>query len=164
MEGHPDNAAAAVLGGLRAAMQEGDALHEVPFVLSDHVRWTALIPDFELSTDKARAALPASLPRQDAVYNLSHAILLLKALETGDLPMLRAALRDRLHQRYRLPLISGGEVVWQAAEALGAAVYISGAGPTLMCIHQMIFQASHQRTPAPGWRTICNPTGWHAQE
>jgi homoserine kinase len=86
MEGHPDNAAPAVLGGLRAAMQEEGNLYEVELALSDSLQWTALIPDFELPTTKARGVLPASLPRADAVYNLSHAMLLMKALETGDLP------------------------------------------------------------------------------
>ncbi|NLD34032.1 MAG: homoserine kinase [Clostridiales bacterium] len=155
MEGHPDNAAAAVLGGLRAAMQEGDSLYEAPFPLSDSLRWTALIPGFELPTNKARAALPSTLARQDAVYNLSHALLLLKALEAGDLQLLRAALKDRLHQRYRLPLIPDGEAIWQAAEASGAAVFLSGAGPTLMCIHQdeHFALAIAQHLPA-GWQAL----------
>lgn len=136
MEGHPDNAAPAVLGGLRAAMQEEGNLYEAELALSDTLNWTALIPDFELPTTKARGVLPASLPRADAVYNLSHAMLLMKALETGDLPLLYASLRDRMHQPHRLPLIPGGEAVWRAAQSLGAAVFLSGAGPTLMCIHR----------------------------
>ncbi|MHC1786031.1 MAG: homoserine kinase [Christensenellales bacterium] len=136
MEGHPDNVSAAVFGGLRAALCEDGQCLSLPCALSPLLRFTALVPDFELSTGRARSVLPGAVARGDAIYNVAHSLALLSALASGDLALLRLALRDRLHQAFRLPLITGGEGVWQMAEALGAAVCISGAGPTLLCLHQ----------------------------
>lgn len=136
LEGHGDNAAAAVYGGLRAAMQQGGSYCAAPFALHGAWRFTALIPPFELTTKAARAALPSQVPYGDAVFNVGRTALVLKALETGDTQLLKAALEDRLHQPYRLPLIASGDSVWRNAQQLDAAVYLSGAGPTLMCVHQ----------------------------
>ncbi len=155
LEGHPDNAAAAVYGGLRASMREGERYDCVPFPLSAALHFTALVPDFELSTHKARAALPASVSRHDAVYNISHSLALVSALACADMAMLRRAMRDRLHQPYRLPFIPGAQRLWDLASGLGAAVYISGAGPALMCIHdQENFTALVQDILPGGWRAI----------
>ena len=155
LEGHPDNAAAAVYGGLRASMREGEHYDCVPFPLSATIRFTALVPDFELSTHKARAVLPALVTRQDAVYNISHSLALVSALICGDMALLRRAMRDRLHQPYRLPLIPGAQRLWDLASGLGAAVYISGAGPTLMCIHdQGDFPVIVQGILPDGWQAF----------
>ena len=150
MEGHPDNVAAAVFGGLRASLQTDERCWTVPFPLHETWRFTALVPDFELSTRDARAVLAQQLPRADALFNLARVPLLLHALQTGDLPLLRTALQDRLHQQQRLPLIREGREVWQAAEAAGAAVYLSGAGPTLMCMHLGALESLGE----------CLPSGW----
>lgn len=137
IEGHPDNVAAAVFGGLRASISDEGRLYSAAFPLHGQLRFTALIPPFQLSTQEARAVLPASLPREYAIFNLSRMPLLLKALAEADLPLLRVALKDRLHQDARLPLIQDGAQAWQAAAQAGAAVFLSGAGPTLMCLHRV---------------------------
>ena len=137
MEGHPDNAAAAVYGGLRAAIiQEGKA-HSLPLTLHPSLRFLALVPDFSLSTHKARGVLPETVTREDAVFNLSRTAFLVRALETGEPEAIRLACMDRLHQPYRFPLIPGAEALARAAMDLGAtACFISGAGPTLMCMYR----------------------------
>ena len=86
-------------------------------------------------TSKARAALPDMVSHKDAVYNLSRAALATAAFCDGDYSLLGVATKDSLHQKYRLPLIDGGDEMFELAQDLGAlAVYISGAGPTIMAV------------------------------
>jgi homoserine kinase len=101
-----------------------------------HPDWEilALVPDFTLPTSKARAALPSQLPREDAVYNIAHGAMVLKALELGDEKLLRNAMQDRLHQPYRKSMIADYEKIEALVRTLGAAFCLSGAGPTLLCI------------------------------
>ena len=84
----------------------------------------ALIPPFELSTKQTRAALPASVSRADAVFNLSRVALLLGAFKQGDGELLRAAMQDKLHQPHRFPLIPDGNAVQELALAQGADVLL----------------------------------------
>ncbi len=135
IEGHPDNIAPAVYGGLTASYIADDIPHTVVYDIHKKWHFTALIPDFHLETKRARAALPKEVSMQDAVFNISRAAVMLRALETGDEKLLHGAVDDRLHQPYRKPLIAEYEKVENAARKLGAtAFYLSGAGPTLMCI------------------------------
>lgn len=153
IEGHPDNVAAAIHGGLRASLMEGGRFLSIPFPLHEGLRFTALVPDFELSTRKARAVLPTTLPREDALFNLARLPLLLHALQAGDLPLLKLGLQDRLHQDARLALIPDGRKLWQLAEQAGAAVFLSGAGPTLMCLHLQKLDGLSESLP-PGWALL----------
>ncbi len=137
MEGHPDNAAAAVFGGLRVSITDGGKPLSLPAPVQADLRLLALVPDFYLETKTARRALPEIVSRVDAVYNLSRTAFLLKALETGGGESIRAACRDKLHQPYRFPLIQGGEALAERMEVLGAlACFISGSGPSLMCLYR----------------------------
>ncbi|PKL04905.1 MAG: hypothetical protein CVV53_08690, partial [Spirochaetae bacterium HGW-Spirochaetae-9] len=98
-------------------------------------RFHALVPPFELQTAKARAALPALLPRADAVFNLGRAALVALAFEHKDPTLLGAACDDRIHQPYRKALIAGYDEVMAACHEAGAtAVWLSGAGPTLIAL------------------------------
>ena len=136
LEGHPDNVAPALYGGLRLSMVQGDAVVSVPLPIHSAVRFLALIPPFALSTKAARAALPATVPHADAVFNAAHLAMLLQALAKGDAALIRQALQDRLHQPYRFPLIAESDDIRHLADALGAdGFFISGAGPTLMCLY-----------------------------
>jgi len=136
MEGHPDNLAPAFYGGLTASMVDNGLPVCVNFPL--HPDWDiiALIPDFDLPTHKARALLPGQVARADAIYNISHGALVLKALELGDEKLLRNAMQDRLHQPYRKHLIADYERIESLVRTTGAAFCLSGAGPTLLCITQ----------------------------
>lgn len=133
VEGHPDNAAPALLGGLTAAAMDGGRVLCAPFPLSERLCFAALVPDFELSTELSRSVLPERLPRADAVFNLSRTALLLKALETGDGELLAFAMEDRVHQPYRRRLIGDYEALRARALDCGALGFcFSGAGSTLL--------------------------------
>ena len=98
-------------------------------------KFLVLIPDFTLSTPLARSVLPEQVNRRDAIYNISHGALVLKALELGDEKLLRTAMQDRLHQNYRKKADSGLRKKIEAlVRTVGAAFCLSGAGPTLLCI------------------------------
>ncbi len=132
VEGHPDNAAPALFGGLvlSTLTDSGVVQRKIPV---KPVCTVVVTPDFILLTRQARAALPKQVPFADASFNIARAALTIEALRSGDLQLLSQAMQDRLHQPYRLRLIPGGEQVFQAALAAGAsAVAISGAGPSLI--------------------------------
>lgn len=159
LEGHPDNVAPALFGRLSAsAVVEGKPV-TVPFPLSDKLHFTALVPPFELPTAQARGVLPMSVPREDAIFNVSRGALLLSALGSGDIELLRLSMDDRLHQPYRIPLIPGYDVARGLAYRCGAAaVCISGAGSTLLCVSdqpelaEKIAEAAAM--PLPGLRVL----------
>ena len=134
IEGHPDNVAPALLGGfVAAALDHGEVYYQRKELDHDRIGFVAVVPDFKVSTEKARAALPRELPLQDAVYNLSRSALLTAAFLTENYGLLRIATKDRLHQRYRLQLVTGGEEILRKLLELGAySSTVSGAGPTLL--------------------------------
>ncbi|MGN1114478.1 MAG: homoserine kinase [Oscillospiraceae bacterium] len=135
IEGHPDNTAPALLGGIVTAVFDGRKVHWVKQEVFTKLKFVAIIPDFELKTEKARACLPNEIPRKDAVYNLSRAALFSASLLTGKYENLRTAVDDKLHQPYRMPLIDHCKDIFDMAYTHGAyAVYVSGAGPTIMAI------------------------------
>ena len=136
MEGHPDNLAPAFYGGLTASMVDNGLPVTVNFPLHPEWEFLALVPDFDLPTHKARALLPEQVSRADAIYNISHGAMVLKALELGDEKLLRNAMQDRLHQNYRKDLIKDYEAIESLVRTTGAAFCLSGAGPTLLCITQ----------------------------
>ena len=133
-EGHPDNVMPAFLGGFVAAVWEEGHVSYIRREVKG-LEFAALIPDFQLLTSEARAALPPNVLHRDAVYNLSRAALAAAAFCTGEYDLLTTACKDRLHQPYRLPLIDQGEALFRLAENSGAtAWFISGAGPTILAV------------------------------
>ena len=93
-----------------------------------------MVPDFDMPTVKARAVLPDQVNRADAIYNMAHGAMVLKALEVGDEKLLRNAMQDKLHQPYRKHMIGDYEAIEGFVRTNGAAFCLSGAGPTLLCI------------------------------
>ena len=134
MEGHPDNLAPAFYGGLTASMVDNGLPVCVNFPLHPDWEFLALVPDFDLPTTLARQALPTEYNRADAVYNIAHGALVLKALELGDEKLLRNAMQDRIHQPYRKKMIADYDKIESLIRTTGAAFCLSGAGPTLLCI------------------------------
>ena len=137
MEGHPDNVAPAMLGGLVLGVlpDAADGPGELIVRRWEPPPWTAVVvlPDFHLLTSEARAALPDTVGRGDVIFNASRLALLLHTLTTGDLDLLPVAMRDRLHQPHRLKIIPGAAEAYRAAYEAGAAgVALSGAGPSLI--------------------------------
>lgn len=159
LEGHPDNVAPALFGGLTASAVEAGIPLSVQYPLSDKLHFTALIPPFELSTELSRKALPHSVPRADAIFNVSRAALLLSALGSGDIELLRASMADKLHEPYRVGLIDGFDTARGLAYKCGAeAMCISGAGSTLLCVSAREGLAEAMRPDMaknlPGWRAV----------
>lgn len=135
IEGHPDNVAPALLGGFVVSSSTSDGIKCIKHEISRKLKFIVMIPDFTLSTEKARSVLPSSISRADGVFNISRACMLVSCLVTGDMENIKYAVQDRLHQPYRLKLIPGGEAIFNNAYELGCkAIFLSGSGPTLMGI------------------------------
>jgi homoserine kinase len=132
MEGHPDNVAAALLGGLVIVVRRHDRLLSRR-IDTPELHMALAVPAMSFSTSVARAGLPTEVTLSDAVYNLGRTPLVVEALRMGDLELLGLVMDDRLHQRARLKLVPGADVAWMAArEAGAAAVAVSGSGPSLI--------------------------------
>ena len=132
LDGHPDNAAPALLGGLVIGTLTPSGVSAVRLEPKDLAAAVA-VPDFAVSTTAARRALPENVPHRDAVFNVGRSGLLLGALATGEYDLLRVAMQDRLHQPYRAHLVPGLESVIDAALAHGAyGACLSGSGPTVL--------------------------------
>lgn len=146
VEGHPDNAAAALLGGLTIAT--GEAV--VRLDVSDALEPVVLVPDVRSSTSEARAALPDEVPLSDAVFNLQRTALAVVAL-TRHPEHLRLALDDRLHQERRLASFPTVRAMLDGLRDLGIPVCVSGAGPSLLA-----FESGGVQVPDPGegWRLL----------
>ncbi len=135
LEGHPDNVVPALLGNCQLSVGEPRNWEICQLPWHSDIIPVVAIPNFELSTEEARAVLPKSLPREDAIYNIARMGLLIRALETGNGQWLRKAMADKLHQPYRQGLIEGYEFVQECALKAGAyGMVISGAGPTLLAL------------------------------
>jgi len=134
-EGHPDNVAAAILGGLTVSCAGAEGVTAVSLPVDPALTWVSLIPEATGSTAEARAVLPQSVPRADAVFNVQRVALLLAGLQCGRHDAVSAALDDRLHQPYRRRLFPWMPAVASAARAAGAlGCVLSGAGPSLLAV------------------------------
>ena len=135
IEGHPDNVAPALLGGLTSSVFEDGKVYSVKRNVDETLCFAAIVPDYKLLTEAARAALPKEVSHKDAVYNLSRAALVPAAFCEGRHDLLAIATEDKLHQPYRMPLMPGSKEVFDMARLCGAkAVYVSGAGSTVMAV------------------------------
>ena len=132
-EGHADNVTAALLGGLTVSCSAGEGVTGVTLPVPADVRWVVLVPETESSTREARAVLPDSVSRADAVFNVQRVSLLLASLVAGRPDLLEVAMHDRLHQPYRARLFPWMDRVAAAARAAGAlGCVLSGAGPSML--------------------------------
>ncbi len=135
LEKHPDNVGASMFGGIIVAAWDGTRAEYVRIEPPLGMDVLVAIPEFELSTKKARNVLPEQISMQDAVFNVTHSSLLTAALASGRLDLLSHAMRDRLHQPYRASLIPGMEKILREAADNGAlGAVLSGAGPTLLLL------------------------------
>jgi homoserine kinase len=131
-EGHPDNVAPALHGGMVVCGRDGDRTVSQRFEPASGIRVVLLIPDMTLETREARKVLPDTFSMADSVSNLQNTALTTVAFLTGDYSVLSTSLHDRLHQPYRKALIPGFDKTLEAARAAGAyGAALSGAGPTL---------------------------------
>jgi homoserine kinase len=136
VEGHPDNVVPCLLGGVRAVACDGDGhILQAAVPLAAPLVAAVFVPELRVPTQVARAALPATVPLADALFNVGRSALLVAALASGQTALLRAATQDRLHQPYRTPLFPPMPALIDAALAAGAlGAYSSGAGPSVLAL------------------------------
>lgn len=133
LEGHADNMAPVLFGGLQVAVREGDSVFHAGLAVPEGLKAVLFVPDMEMPTQESRQVLPQFLSREDAVYNIGRASLLVAALASGRLDLLDVATRDRLHQPARARLFAAMEAIFQAARQAGAlGVFLSGGGSTIL--------------------------------
>lgn len=135
MEGHPDNVTPAILGGLCVSfLDDQNQPQVIQYGVSDKLHFVAMIPDYEVSTHKARKVLPKTLSYADAIHQVSHCAAMTKALEIGNSDMIHEACDDRMHEPYRAELIPDYSQAKNISEQFGGTMYISGSGSTMMAI------------------------------
>lgn len=136
IEGHPDNVAPAIYGGLTVSVMYGGKVTTLNIPVKHEYRFVTLIPPFTLSTELSRKVLPQNVSRQDAISNVSHFALTVASLINGYDEGLKLGFKDRLHQPYRGHLIEGYDGIMDKLDkdpqVLGS--YLSGAGPSLMAV------------------------------
>lgn len=141
LEHHPDNVAAALLGGLTVSCQLPDrSVVAVKLEWPQSLGFIVLTPELALATVKSRKILPKRISREDAVFNLQRVALLLESLRRNDFTLLREALQDRLHQPFRQTLVPGLEraLALEHPDLLG--VFLSGAGPSIVALTERNFE------------------------
>lgn len=132
LEGHPDNAAPALLGGATVAWGAPEP-GAVRIEVHEGIEPVVLVPSTEVATRTARAALPATVPHTDAAFTAGRAALLVEAIARRP-DLLLLATEDRLHQRYRAPVMPGSFAVVTALRELGYPAVVSGAGPSVLVL------------------------------
>ncbi|MGX1160484.1 homoserine kinase [Pseudarthrobacter sp. SLBN-100] len=163
LEGHPDNVAPAIFGGLALSWQDSDQYSSTSATVSGTVVPVVAVPDFELSTETARALLPASVGHHAAAMNAGRAALLIHALTTKP-EFLLAGTEDYLHQSYRAEAMRPSAALISALRAAGHAAVVSGAGPTVLVLAEgqaeagdvvtFIEEFAAANTPDTGWRVL----------
>jgi homoserine kinase len=135
IEGHPDNTAACILGGITSSSFVGARVLWARVPICRSLRAVVAVPDFLVSTRAARNVLPGNVPYSDAVFNVGRVALLVASLASGNYANLRYAFDDRLHQPYRSGLVPGMVNAMKAACDAGAlGSYMSGAGPSILAL------------------------------
>lgn len=135
IEGHPDNIAPALFGGLVVSLMEDNNIYYNQINMAKGIKFIGIVPDFTLSTSAAREVLPGQVPYREAIENVSRVSLLISAIANGRFDLLKYALKDNLHQPYRGKLIPKfNEIVEKSYEIGALGTYLSGAGPTIMSI------------------------------
>ncbi len=135
IEGHPDNVAPAILGGIVVGVMNGKRLVTDNLPVPPSLRTVIFVPDFEMSTEQARAILPRDVPRADVIFNLSRTALFAAAIVSGKMHLLSEAMRDRLHQPYRVVMFPDMQRIIDAAVHAGAlGACLSGAGSSILAL------------------------------
>lgn len=154
-EGHPDNVAPALLGGLVLCVADANRLTSVALPVPFDLRAVIYVPSFAMPTEEARRLLPSHVPHRDAVFNVGRAALLIAAFQTGRLELLRIATEDRLHQPYRRAMFPAMPRMISAAKEAGAlAAFLSGAGSAILALAR-----GHETEIADAFRRAAEMSG-----
>ena len=133
VEGHPDNVASAILGGLQIVVNGSDGIVASSVPLPRALDAVLFVPEQPVITEEARSLLPPEVDRDDAVFNIGRVGLLINALATGDLSLLRTATEDRLHQHEREKVFPAMKNILRAALDAGAlGAFLSGSGSSVL--------------------------------
>ncbi|TGG81099.1 MAG: homoserine kinase [Aphanocapsa feldmannii 288cV] len=159
IEGHPDNVAPSLLGGLcltaRIPSHAGHRWRVLRSRWHEDVRAVVAIPSLRLPTSEARRAMPRVIPIPDAVTNLGALTVLLQGLSSGNGDLISDGLHDAIHQPYRWPLINHGQEVREAAMDAGAwGCVISGAGPTILALSDRAHERAVGEAMVNSWRQV----------
>ena len=161
MEGHPDNVAPAIFGGLVVSLTDQGKNFYIKSAIHPTFEFYAIVPDFPLSTSDARQVLPKKINFSDATHNLPRATMTYLALVNGSEEILRVSMKDRLHQPYRKKLIAHYDVITRKARDMGCLnTCISGAGPTILAINSvnnpsfLNEMSVYLKEKVPGWQLI----------
>jgi homoserine kinase len=136
LEGHPDNIAAALLGGLTVSCEVPGALRVLRATWPESLAIVVVTPEQHLATKASRAVLPEMISRADAIFNVQRVAFLLEALRSADFELLREALEDRLHQPYRVAIVPGLQEALNLRHPSLLGVCLSGAGPSIVALAQ----------------------------
>ncbi len=136
LEGHPDNIAAALLGGLTVSCEVPGALRVLRATWPESLAIVVVTPQLHLATTASRAVLPEMISRGDAIFNVQRVAFLLEALRSGDFALLHEALEDRLHQPYRAAIVPGLQEALDLRHPSLLGVCLSGAGPSIVAMAQ----------------------------
>lgn len=157
IEGHPDNIAPAILGGVVLSDWELDGS-----VCAKRLPWpqdwvvTMCIPDYELSTGISRSVLPAEVPMKDAVYNLRHSAMFVQAVHTKDKELMKLSLKDKLHQPYRMKLVPGLSQIMNELKHVDGVLgcVLAGAGPSIAVIQDGTKDDTIKDIVSTAWNNI----------
>ena len=157
LEGHPDNVAPALFGGLTIAWEDSEGPRHKKLFVHRGVSPLVLVPSFQLSTKLARSLQPESVPHEDAVFNVSRSALLIAAL-TASPELLLEATQDRLHQDYRASAMPQTASLISALRERGHAAVVSGAGPSVLVLAsdpaERLEAAKFVTESYPEWKTL----------
>lgn len=157
LEGHPDNVAPALFGGLTIAWLDDDGPRHKKLLVHRGVSPVVFVPSFTMSTSVARGLAPLQVPREDAVFNVSRSALLIAAL-TQSPELLLAATQDKLHQSYRAQAMPETDKLVRALRDHGFAAVVSGAGPSVL----VLADGPGQRLAAAEFAATVTDTPWEA--
>ena len=135
LEGHPDNASPALLGGCTVSGRVGKEVRCLRFPVSPRLKIVTLIPNFKVETEQARRLIPLTFSKGDTAPSLNRAALIAAAFAAKNYEALRGLFDDRLHQPHRLPLVPQLNAVIRAGEKAGAlGGFLSGSGSAIICL------------------------------
>lgn len=135
IEGHPDNVAPAIFGGMTAVVKDKNKIYHDKIDIDKNINFYALIPNFILSTKDSREVLPNKVDYEDSVFNVGRVALMISSLISGKYENLGVAFEDKLHQPYRKKLIPKfDDIIFKCKKNGALGVFLSGAGPTIMVI------------------------------
>ena len=133
IEGHPDNVVPAIVGGMTVSIMDKDNVIYSNVTVPDRLRAFVMIPNYKLGTEEARGVLPDSYTREECVFNISRAAMLVNVMNNGEIEKLRMCMQDKIHQKYRGALIRNIDDIFKKAYEFGSlAEFISGSGSTLI--------------------------------